>query len=118
MNYFSFNDYTSDKGCFCMHCGTIEEAEAFAKVLDNAGRTWRNNGNYTTNLHYEDYGEDTCYYFNEGTYGSYNYASKNGEIILEYSDFCWGEEPEICESEENAQALDSFFVQFQILKEN
>ena len=109
MQQFNINDYTGE---VCMHCSTEEEANAFLTFLDSIGRTWCNGRDYLENTRFDDYGEDTCYFFNEGTYDSVQYAEECNWTVLECCDFdfnflCVGEEFETDE-----RPLDDFFSAF------
>lgn len=71
----------------CMHCATKEEAEDFCKVMDAAGLRWSSGPSYLKSSCFDFYKEQTCYYFNEGTYDSTVRAKDKGYTILEWSDY-------------------------------
>lgn len=79
---FDIEKYAGD---YVMHCKTEEEAKDFCKYLDSIGRTWASGGKYVDNLHWSDYGPDTIYWFNSGSYDYINYYTD--ATILEWSDF-------------------------------
>ena len=85
---FNFDDY---KGNYTMHCETQEEAEDFCKTMHETGRKWCNGKSYLEENNWNKREKNTCYGFNEGTYGS---TEAYGEFpfqekynILEWSDF-------------------------------
>lgn len=82
---FNLNDY---KGDYAMHCKTKEEAESFCRFLYQNGREWRNEDSYLEKDRWDRYERDTVYLFNNGSFGSVEYARRyfNYEI-LEWSDF-------------------------------
>ena len=71
----------------CMHCKTKEEAEDFCKVMDAAGLRWSSGPSYLKSSCFDFYEEQTCYYFNEGTYDSIVRAKDEGYTILEWSEY-------------------------------
>lgn len=73
---FNINNY---KGKYVMHCKTEEEARNFIAYLKTIGR------NYIWSLNCY-YGRHGCF-FNNHTWGSIEYARKEGYTILEWSDF-------------------------------
>ena len=85
MLQFNINDYQGDN--VCMHCATEDEANTFLAFLDSIGKTWCNGQSYLDYPRYDDYGEDTCYFFNEGTYDSLQYARDAGWQVLDFADF-------------------------------
>lgn len=70
-------------GNYVMHCKTEAEAKRFCRYLNNIGRTWCDGTNYLC--------ENTCYNFNEGSYGWKSFYEAIGYKILEFSDFDWSE---------------------------
>lgn len=81
-------DFNALKGKdVCMHCKTEEEAEDFCKVMDAAGLRWSSGPSYLKSSCFDFYKEQTCYYFNEGTYDSTVRAKDDGHTILEWSDY-------------------------------
>lgn len=88
---FDFNAW-KDKNV-CMHCKTKEEAEDFCKVMDVAGLRWSSGPSYLKSSCFDFYKEQTCYYFNEGTYDSTVRAKDDGHTILEWSDYRSTEPP-------------------------
>lgn len=71
----------------CMHCKTEEEAEDFCREMDRAGLRWSSGPSYLKSSCFDFYKEQTCYYFNEGTYDSIVRAKDEGHTILEWSDY-------------------------------
>lgn len=86
---FNIDNY---KGRQAMHCKTIAEAKEFLNYLHRIGKRWVSGEPYTANSRYEHYGEDTVYYFNDGTYGDTIWAKEMHDVILEFSDFEWSKE--------------------------
>lgn len=87
-------DFDAWKGTdVCMHCKTREEAEDFCHEMDRAGLRWSSGRSYLPRNYFEPYEEQTCYYFNEGTYDSAEYAKNRGDQILEWSDYRSTEPP-------------------------
>lgn len=87
---FNINKYKdSQSKCYAMHCDTEEEARIFLKYLHSQGRKWIDNVSYMTRMSYETYGSETCYFFNEGTYGGRDRIDISNEILLSFSDFEW-----------------------------
>lgn len=80
---FNFNDYKGQN--VVMHCKTEREAKNFCQAMHEAGLKWCNDEPYINATCY-DCGVDTCYYFNEGKYGSINNIIDD-YIILEWSDY-------------------------------
>ena len=82
---FDPDDYPGE---YVMHCSNREDANEFLSILDDAGRMWCNGDSYLEKDRWNDYFEDTCYYFNEGTYGSVGFAKEeNTHIVLEFNDY-------------------------------
>ncbi len=81
---FNINNY---KGKYVMHCKTEEEANNFLAYLDSVGRKWCTGESYKNRTSYDMYEEDTCYYFNEGSYCNIDWFRENNYTILEWSDF-------------------------------
>lgn len=88
---FKLEDYkNSDDKTYCMHCETLDEAESFCNFLHSQGRKWRGGTSYLPEDVWRYNREDTVYYFNVGTLGSYKKAKTYKlpkVIILEWSDF-------------------------------
>lgn len=80
---FNLKDYKD--GSYAMHCATEEEAKSFLNVLHKAGRRWFNGLDYNKVTQWANYGEETIYYFNKGTYGTRSRAKRYA--VLEWSDF-------------------------------
>lgn len=84
---FNINKY---KGNYAMHCKTEEEAKIFCRYLDSVGRRWGSGHSYISMTNWDDYGPNTCYSFNSGTYcDKIYYLTHNCYTILEFSDFEW-----------------------------
>ena len=76
-----------------IHCKTVEEAEDFCNEMHKAGLKWIDGISYLEKSCFNVYNEQTCYYFNRGTYGGIRYAKYNGYLILEWSDYRSTEPP-------------------------
>lgn len=84
---FNINKY---EGNYAMHCKTEEEAKIFCRYLDSVGRRWGCGHSYISMTNWDDYGPNTCYSFNSGTYcDKIYYLTHNCYTILEFSDFEW-----------------------------
>lgn len=84
---FNINKYM---GNYAMHCKTEEEAKIFCRYLDSVGRRWGSGHSYISMTNWDDYGPNTCYSFNSGTYcDKIYYLTHNCYTILEFSDFEW-----------------------------
>lgn len=70
-----------------MHCKTEEEARDFCHYLHKIGRSWVGGRSYVGTTNYEEYKEDTIYYFNQDTFGIMFIAKNKNYTILEWSDF-------------------------------
>lgn len=81
---FNIDDY---KGKYAMHCKTEEEAKDFCRYLDSIGRHWINGKDYAKETYYENYGRESCYNFNCGSFCSLSYYLNLDYTILEWSDF-------------------------------
>lgn len=112
---FNINKYKdSQSKCYAMHCETEEEARIFLKYLHSQGRKWVDNVNYMTRMSYETYGSETCYFFNEGTYGGRDRMDISNEILLSFSDYDWEEyeDKELTLTDKDVVALDNFLSSF------
>ena len=76
-------------GKYAMHCKTKEEAEDFCSYLHSIGRKWCDGESYLEATHFDDYKENTVYYFNEGEYSDLNYIYEQDckYDVLEWSDY-------------------------------
>lgn len=83
----------------CMHCRTREEAEDFCNEMHKAGLTWSSGTSYLKISCFSIYENYTCYYFNEGRYGSVVHANAKGSQILEWSKYRSTEPPKDEEQE-------------------
>ena len=81
---FNLDDY---KGKYAMWCPTEKEAKSFCKFLDDNNRAWISGDKYPTDNHWSVYEDQTCYFFNEGTYVYYTYAQQAEFIILRWNNF-------------------------------
>ena len=115
MTSFNLSDYCSLGDTVCMNCQSVEEAEIFTDFLAGAGRRWRGGESYEGRTHFNNHEENTCYFFNEGTYGSIKYANDHDCLILYFSDFLW--DIDYTEDNECSAALNGFLSQFQLRKE-
>lgn len=79
----------------CMHCRTREEAEDFCNEMHKAGLRWSIGASYLKESRFSLYKDLTCYYFNEGTYDSTEYAKNSGDQILEWSEYRSTEPPKV-----------------------
>ena len=86
---FNIEDY---KDKYVMHCDTEEKANVFCKYLNRVGKKWCVDVSYIDKNRWEEYKNDTCYCFNEGTFCNIGYYKKNNYTILEFNDFDWSEE--------------------------
>lgn len=77
----------------CMHCRTREEADDFCHEMHKAGLTWSSGKSYLEMNCFNVYNEQTCYYFNRGTYVNIGYSKTKGNQILEWSDYRSTEPP-------------------------
>lgn len=110
---FMIENYNDRK--VSMRCRTLKEAIAFLDFLHQNGRTWCDNSPYTEFNNFDNYGENTCYYFNEGTYGNYRTAKDEGLTVLEYREFDWSEDAFVFKiSKEEEASFDSFINGFKI----
>lgn len=80
----NLDDY---KGTYVMHCPTEESAKLFCEFLYENGRAWKSGDSYLLKTSWENYEEDTVYFFNEGTYGRIDIAEELGYRVLEIEDF-------------------------------
>lgn len=79
-----------------MHCKTEEEAKSFCRFLHKNGRRWWHGPSYLEYDFWDEYEDDTVYYFNEGVYGDAECAKgKEGYTVLEWSDFMEDEESDL-----------------------
>ena len=95
---FCPKDYKdSSNMIYAMQCVTKEEAETFTEFLHKNSFTWHSGTSYLGRDLFENYKEDTCYYFNRGTYDSaQSIIARNGVhytgakiTLLHFSDFSW-----------------------------
>lgn len=84
---FDFNSTGASERCG-MHCRTEYEANTFLIALSRLGRTWSTGRKYTEYNYFEDFKEDTVYYYNNGTYGNIVRADRRA-TIFEFSDYNW-----------------------------
>lgn len=77
----------------CMHCKTEEEAEDFCNEMDKAGLMWSTGISYLEMNCFNVYNEQTCYYFNRGTYVDIGNSKTREDQILEWSDYRSTEPP-------------------------
>lgn len=85
---------------YVMQCVTQDEAKKFTEFLHKNSRTWRSGKSYLEQDLFTEYGKDTCYFFNRGTYDSVctiytrNNTYFDGETvtILHFDDFQWSTE--------------------------
>lgn len=81
---FDINKYP---GHFAMHCKTKEEASDFCNYLNAIGKRWWNTTSYERYRRWNEFREDTVYFFNEGAYGCILECYPHSYCILEWSDF-------------------------------
>ena len=108
--------------CIAMHCKTREQAAIFLEFLHTNGREWCDGAPYISFDNYERYSNETCYYFNKGTFGNIHYARHCHHRILCFDDFDWDTtkvvKPDIemeIEEEEKA-SFDDFMKNFRIFR--
>ena len=106
--FFSFPIEEFTETDVCMHCSTEEEANAFLEFLNSIGRRWASGDSYLSHNNFSDYNSGTCYYFNQGLYGSFHNATARGRTVLEFSDYLIDEE----ELEIDDASLNEFFSSF------
>lgn len=94
-----------------MHCFTKDEAQTFLRYLSQVGRKWRDGTSYDAMDCYDSHNNNTCYYFNRGTYSNISNAISHGDTILEFKDFVW-DEPEIDIADEDKAVFDDFIQNF------
>ena len=82
-------DISAYQGSYVMACETREEARTFLQYLDSVGFTWCDGVPYTVKDNFGTYGSQTCYYFNQGSFGSVKFAKEYHMTVLNFSDFCW-----------------------------
>lgn len=82
---FDFEKYKGQK--VAMHCKTEQEAIDFCNYMHENGKRWFSGRTYKQATNYSDYGSETCYWFNNGTYASRTYAIEEKIEILEWSDY-------------------------------
>ena len=105
---FPIEEFTDSE--VCMHCKTEEEASAFLEFLNSIGRRWSSGDRYRGDqTRFYDHGENTCYYFNQGLYGSLTRANALGRTVLEFSDWIVEEELETDDA-----PLNEFFSSFSL----
>lgn len=90
-----------------MHCPEEYMADAFCKYLTSVGEKWLSGNGYDKFTNWNKYKSGTVYYFNDGQFGDISYDDPIFNCnILEYDDFCWEDESE--EREENNESMDEF----------
>lgn len=72
-----------------MNVRTREEYDDFTQHLEELGMTWRGHRRYQDYFVFDDYCEDTCIFFNDGSFSNIKLALELGAEILLYSDFDW-----------------------------
>lgn len=85
MNTFNFKEWENQK--VVMHCSTKEEAEDFCRVMHEAGKKWCNGAPYLNSTEWDDYKENTCYRFNNDSFGSLQLYKNDNYLILEWSSY-------------------------------
>lgn len=87
---FNIDDYKNyPSASVCMNCRTEDEAEIFLEYLHSCGKRWAGGGSYRDKKYYGSYGDETCYFFLDGTFGSLSWAKDENCAILYFSDFDW-----------------------------
>jgi hypothetical protein len=69
-----------------IYCPKLEQAEIYAKAMDERGRTWRDGGSYLEDNDWRDEKEKTCYLPSKNMYGSLQWYKANGFKIYEFND--------------------------------
>lgn len=85
MGFFDFDKYKGQK--VAMHCKTEEEAIDFCNIMHKHHKKWFSGRTYKQATNYSDYCSETCYCFNEGTFGRKSLIVDKGYGILEWGDF-------------------------------
>jgi|GEM_PF-2902251 len=80
-------DFSKYKGKYVMHCHIEELADDFCKVMHDEGMAWIDGMLYKKNKNWSIYKDKTVYYFNEGKFGKYDDAKREGYTILYWEDF-------------------------------
>jgi hypothetical protein len=81
---FDIDNYNAT---YVMHCKTAKEAKDFCNYLHEHGKTWCTGQSYKEQTQWGTYKQNTVYHFNDGVFGSLNYAKDHKYTILEWSDF-------------------------------
>jgi hypothetical protein len=104
---FDLSAFTDSK--YAMRCRTREEANIFLTYLHEHGRRWCTGKHYKNNkIFWDDYRNNTCYYFNKGTYGSYLNATRQ-DLVLEFSNFEWDDDMTL--TEKDAKKFHNFLTE-------
>lgn len=116
MARFNINDYDGEP--YCMHCPTREDAEVFLTHLHVEGRCFYSGRSYADPHAISDsliYKDNTCYFFNEGTFGNVSMATDYGYHVLKFSDFDWFGYEEFSVGVDEQRELDDFLTQFKLV---
>lgn len=70
-----------------VNCTTPEQAEAFCKLMHENGLKWYSGKSYLEKTNWENYKENTCYYFKLGEFGNIEFYQRMGYPILPATDF-------------------------------
>ena len=117
MTKFDLSNYPKNDNChFIMHCKTKKEAEMFCEYLDSRGRTWCTGESYLSRNNYTVYKEGTCYWFNNGTFGSLETAmGEEAREILCASEFIFDSSEDDVDEYIYSGELDEFLESFTLL---
>lgn len=83
---FNLEEY---QGNYAMHCDTEGKAKKFLEFLYRCGKSWPSKQSYLEETNWKTYNKDTCYFFNNGTFGSLKRIEEDNYIVLEFDDFDW-----------------------------
>lgn len=110
---FCFDEYQERR--YVMHCRSVEDAKYFCSLLHKEGRNWRGGQDYINNVDYSLADGGTCYAFNMGQRGTYDFFIDNQDqyTILEFDDFQW-DGYNFSEEDIDSAAINEFLSEFHI----
>ena len=71
----------------CIHCETVEQANAICKLMHDAGLKWHDGDSYLSVNLYEIYKSETCYFPAEGVFTGLDYAKEENNTIYKAEKF-------------------------------
>lgn len=71
---------------YVVNCRTEDEANQFLRTLSMMGLKWCNGRSYLYETNWDEYGSETCYCPERGTYGSVRYFKKEGYEVCRMHD--------------------------------